>query len=411
VSEGAGIEEPTAVQRSASAEPARGDGGLLFTLRRLVRPRTESEADAQPEPVTEPPAPSDTPLAAPAIAQAASPEPPSPAPKLEEQPVLQASIEYGVTEAPELEEEGEEALPAYRALASPEMTLRRSRQQAAGVPTESEEDDVAQAAAPPMISTQAEAPIDAALNQPPPDEGAAPLVARAAGSRGRLPRIMRFFRRSAAPREDDFALTLARPSAATGRAAATPPPQRSTFNVETGRSEVMEAALETGAEATAVAVARTPAAEDAARAVIRRTARQGARQAPAVAARSEAALVYRARAAEGQPAGAVPAIAPGSMTTLELSPQAVAQIRRATTVSNSVEIARAEAPAAPGGDGGPGEEAPQDAGPAAEPVSQEAEGEKKESLETLARRVYDRLRARLLIERERAGFGAGMISR
>jgi hypothetical protein len=41
----------------------------------------------------------------------------------------------------------------------------------------------------------------------------------------------------------------------------------------------------------------------------------------------------------------------------------------------------------------------------------EADAGKQISLEMLARQIYDRLRSRLLVERERSGIGAGMVSR
>jgi hypothetical protein len=77
-------------------------------------------------------------------------------------------------------------------------------------------------------------------------------------------------------------------------------------------------------------------------------------------------------------------------------------------------IARADGeaapPAAPGQAPGEGP-APEGAGPAATPVAQEGEEETQITLEMLARQVYDRLRARMLIDRERAGLGVGMVSR
>jgi hypothetical protein len=102
------------------------------------------------------------------------------------------------------------------------------------------------------------------------------------------------------------------------------------------------------------------------------------------------------------------------MTTLEVGPATVAQIRRATSRSDTTMIARADGDAAPPAAPGqaPGEApAPEAAGPAAALSAQEGGEETQVSLETLARQIYDRLRARMLIERERAGFGAGMISR
>jgi hypothetical protein len=125
--------------------------------------------------------------------------------------------------------------------------------------------------------------------------------------------------------------------------------------------------------------------------------------------------VYRARqATEGPSAGGFQALAPGSMTTLEVSPAAVAEIRRATARTDTTMIARADGeaapPAAPGQAPGEGP-APEGAGPAATPVAQEGEEETQITLEMLARQVYDRLRARMLIDRERAGLGVGMVSR
>jgi hypothetical protein len=104
---------------------------------------------------------------------------------------------------------------------------------------------------------------------------------------------------------------------------------------------------------------------------------------------------------------------PVSMTTLEVSPAAVAQIRRATTQTNSTVIARAEGDAAPDAPDEGSEEAPapQGGGLATPPVAVEGEEETQVTLETLARQVYDRLRARLLIDRERAGMGAGVVGR
>jgi hypothetical protein len=102
------------------------------------------------------------------------------------------------------------------------------------------------------------------------------------------------------------------------------------------------------------------------------------------------------------------------MTTLEVGAATVAQIRRATSKGDTTMISRAEGDAAPPSTPGqaPGEApAPEGAGPAASIVAQESNEETQVSLETLARKVYDRLRARMLIERERAGFGVGMISR
>jgi hypothetical protein len=100
------------------------------------------------------------------------------------------------------------------------------------------------------------------------------------------------------------------------------------------------------------------------------------------------------------------------MTTLEVSPAAVAQIRRATAQTNSTVIARAEGDAAPApGEGSEEAPAPQGGGPATPPMAVEGEEETQVTLEALARQVYDRLRARLLIDRERAGIGAGMVGR
>jgi hypothetical protein len=54
---------------------------------------------------------------------------------------------------------------------------------------------------------------------------------------------------------------------------------------------------------------------------------------------------------------------------------------------------------------------PGSAGPAAAGAQLEADTGKQISLETLARQVYDRIRARLIIERERSGLGSRMVSR
>jgi hypothetical protein len=210
-------------------------------------------------------------------------------------------------------------------------------------------------------------------------------------------------------------LTLARPAAALPATAAAASVQRTTYNAETGRTEVMEEGAETQQlEASTSALARAPSAAAPASTLLRRASRPSA--APAQApARSDAPLVYRARqAADGPLPAALQAVTPGSMTTLEVGAATVAEIRRATSKGDTTMISRAEGDAAPPSTPGqaPGEApAPEGAGPAASTVAQESNEETQVSLETLARKVYDRLRARMLIERERAGFGVGMISR
>jgi hypothetical protein len=129
--------------------------------------------------------------------------------------------------------------------------------------------------------------------------------------------------------------------------------------------------------------------------------------------RLEPPLVYRA-ARTSDAAG--DAEAPEGMGTWQLSPQTIARVRRGDSPVAPLLIARAEAGAPPSEAAGAtatpeGEAAPAPAGPSAAPVTPEADAKKQITLEMLARQVYDRLRARLLIERERSGIGAGMVSR
>jgi hypothetical protein len=401
--EGASSEAP-ALQRSKAGETQPRESGLLFTLRRLVRPQPEREAEPRVERAIEAPAESAaqdiSAVAAPPITSSESAALPSVplAGREAGSPTLEASMERE-DEAASVEEA---ALPGFRATESPDMALRRSR--AVSDATERVEDSSFDEVRPPAIVQEPLA--EAAAPDVPP-------VSRTTEGGGRLPRILRLWRKPMQPRQEDLNLTLARPAAAPAQSAAAAPVQRSTFNVETGRTELMEARSDMpAAEAAAADVARASAAADAAPAVLRRTPRPSVSPAQAPS-RTQAPLVYRARQAESPLAGLAAGTTPGSMTTLEVSPAAVAQIRRATAQTNSTVIARAEGDAAAPAPGEGSEEAPapQGGGPATPPMAVEGEEETQVTLETLARQVYDRLRARLLIDRERAGIGAGMVGR
>jgi hypothetical protein len=373
-----------------SPAPEQQGSGLLFTLRRLVRP--------------EPPAES-----APGLAKAVeTAEPANPNPVQERPTTAQGVAETsgGLASAvPELAQYSEEtAAPfaagaaPFRSTESPEMTLLRP---------ETGRGEAAETA-----------PRQAAESQPFAEStGASPVapIARAVEGGSRLPRILRLWRRPEEPRPE-LNLTLARQPSPASPAA--PPPatsgnRRSTYNVETGRMETAEAlsTADPGVGAASLSVLR-PGALEAAPAVLR-PAR--APQSP-FAARAETPLVYRARAAAEGVSSEGEAAAAAGLSTLALSPEAVARVRRGDSPA-AMTIARADAPPAPGGGGGaatPAEgeaPAPEATGPSASPITPEADANKQITLETLARQVYDRLRARLLLERERSGIGAGMVSR
>ncbi|HLG11883.1 MAG TPA: hypothetical protein VI876_08995 [Dehalococcoidia bacterium] len=378
-----------ALQRSPA--PQQQGSGLLFTLRRLVRPEPPAESapglakavetaePANPTPVQERPATPQTVAETPGALASAVPE------------LAQYSEETAAPFAAE-------AAP-FRSTESPEMTLLRP------------ETGRGEAAEP--------APRQAAESQPFAEStGASPVapIARAVEGGSRLPRILRLWRRPEEP-GPELNLTLARQPSPASPAA--PPPatsgnRRSTYNVETGRMETAEAlsTADPGVGAASLSVSRTGALE-AAPAVLR-SAR--AMQGP-VAARAEATLVYRARAAAEGVSSEGEAVAADGLSTLQLSPEAVARARRGDSPAAPMTIARADAPPAPGGGGGaatPSEgeaPAPEATGPSASPITPEADANKQITLETLARQVYDRLRARLLLERERSGIGAGMVSR
>ncbi|HEY7467289.1 MAG TPA: hypothetical protein VIB47_11425 [Dehalococcoidia bacterium] len=400
--------EAPALQRSKAGETQPRESGLLFTLRRLVRPQPEREAEPRVERAIEAPAESAaqdiSAVAAPPITSSESAALPSVplAGREAGSPTLEASMERE-DEAASVEEA---ALPGFRATESPDMALRRSR--AVSDATERVEASSFDEVRPPATVQE---PLAAAAA---PD---VPPVSRTTEGGGRLPRILRLWRKPMQPRQEDLNLTLARPAAAPAQSAAAASVQRSTFNVETGRTELMEARSDMpAAEAAAADVARASAAADAAPAVLRRTPRPSvslqAGQPAQAPSRTQAPLVYRARQAESPLAGLAAGTTPGSMTTLEVSPAAVAQIRRATAQTNSTVIARAEGDAAPApGEGSEEAPAPQGGGPATPPMAVEGEEETQVTLEALARQVYDRLRARLLIDRERAGIGAGMVGR
>jgi hypothetical protein len=135
--------------------------------------------------------------------------------------------------------------------------------------------------------------------------------------------------------------------------------------------------------------------------------------------RSEPSLVYRAAARAVPETSSAPASAPAGMTTLELNPATVAGIRNGYSPVQALMIARqAEEEAATatpeaggGGTQAEGDRPPSSAGPSASPQAVEADAGKQIGLEMLARQIYDRLRSRLLVERERSGIGAGMVSR
>ncbi|MPZ49087.1 MAG: hypothetical protein GEU75_07265 [Dehalococcoidia bacterium] len=125
----------------------------------------------------------------------------------------------------------------------------------------------------------------------------------------------------------------------------------------------------------------------------------------ATAARVESLpLVYRA--VRVAPLGVTPA----GMATLIVPPETVAAIR----YDSSASIHRTE-----DGTSGAGETLPISAGPAAATADlgvagqegAEAGSKGEISLEALARKVYDQLRAGLLVERERAGLGSSLIGR
>jgi hypothetical protein len=122
--------EAPALRRSSAGEAQRREGGLLFTLRRLVRPQAEREAESAPARTNEAPATS----AAQDISVVA--EPPITSPEFAVLPGVQHASREASAAQPTLEaspEEGgglgrqEAALPAFRATESPDMTLRRSR--------------------------------------------------------------------------------------------------------------------------------------------------------------------------------------------------------------------------------------------------------------------------------------------
>ncbi len=104
------------------------------------------------------------------------------------------------------------------------------------------------------------------------------------------------------------------------------------------------------------------------------------------------------------------------MTTFQVAPETVAAMRGNAAGDGTIARVAAE-------DGSTQSTPAANAGPAAtvsnmtlpgnegEEKGQGGEEKGEISLEILARRVYDELRWRLLVDRERAGFGNGLIGR
>ena len=234
---------------------------------------------------------------------------------------------------------------------------------------------------------------------------------RASEGGGRFPRLSRLWRRPQEPRAD-LNLTLARQATQASPAAEPASVMRSTVDTEASRPASAEAIRQddAGFEADSAVTIRP----DSSPAVLRRVARAPASPSQA---RPSPSLVYLNPRSALPAEAALPGFAggvDGGMTTLQAGPAAVARLRDPNAAAGESAAASGSL-AVPGAGAAAGEAevSPGSVGPAADVTAPPAEeGAKSQvNLETLARQVYDQLRQRLQIDRERAGIGSGMIGR
>jgi hypothetical protein len=314
-------EPEEAPRRRPEAPPQPGQGGLLFTLRRLFRAEPEREAASPFGTTQEAPA---------APSQAVAPEPLR-APQV----ARQASETTLPGEVPMAPAPRASAPPALRSAAEESLTLARPR----------------------ILAADAE-----------PGETEAPAIDRSEAV-------------------EEPAGREAAPALTGGEAPPTPPERR---REEPGPDEappLRRIARRADGDQGVAAIRRMP------------------RPVPAAAAPAPS-LVYLARKQ-----AAVAERTPEGMSTYQVPREQLARLGYRTNgdrdlVAQAATIARAvtldEVETAVGGD---------TTGAAADAAAPGGEAGAQISMENLARRVYDRIRARLRIERERSGLSSGVVSR